>query len=211
MQDLITWETLKNGWLVLTVLLGGSIISITVICERWVALRGARLDTRAFTRHVMGIARQQGLARAELYCTEHSQPLAKVLQAIFATPGPREDKVRAYRHALRAQLRELESYVPALGTIGSTAPFVGLLGTVIGIIKAFKAISTNSTGGPEVVAGGISEALFTTAAGLFVAIPAVLGYNFYITRLRRFAEEIDLAAHDVVEHLVANDLENGAP
>jgi biopolymer transport protein ExbB/TolQ len=107
---------------------------------------------------------------------------------------------------LRAQLRELETFIPILGTIGSIAPFVGLLGTVVGIIKAFKAISTSAgAAGPEVVSGGISEALLTTAAGLAVAIPAVLAYNFYITRLRRLAEEIDLAAFEAIEWLAEHE------
>lgn len=210
MHEVVTWETLKNGWIALSILLGGSIISVTVICERWLALRAARLDVRAFTRHVLGIARQQGVERAELYCHEHAQPLAKVLQSVFASRGTREQRERAYRFTLRAQLRELETYVPILGTVGSIAPFVGLFGTVVGIMKAFKAISANTGGGPEVVAAGIAEALFTTATGLAVAIPAVIAYNIFITRLRRFAEEIDLAAHETVEWLDAEQNGGGA-
>jgi biopolymer transport protein TolQ len=115
--------------------------------------------------------------------------------------GTRIDMERRSRHLLRAEMRQLEVRIPALGTVGSIAPFVGLLGTVIGIVKAFQTISTNVGGGPELVAGGIAEALVTTATGLLVAIPAIVAYNYFVTRLRRMAEEMDLAVFDVVDFL----------
>ena len=100
-------------------------------------------------------------------------------------------------------MRLLEKYVPILGTIAGTAPFVGLLGTVIGIIKAFHDISVNVGGGPEVVSAGIAEALITTAFGLVVAIPAVMAFNYFIHKVQKVAEEIDLAAYELIERLSA--------
>ena len=89
---------------------------------------------------------------------------------------------------IRAQVSGLSHFVTALGTIGSVAPFVGLFGTVVGIIHAFKAISDNAGGGPAVVANGIAEALITTALGLFVAIPAVVAYNAFTNKIGRITE-----------------------
>jgi biopolymer transport protein ExbB/TolQ len=89
--------------------------------------------------------------------------------------------------------------VTPLGTIGSISPFVGLLGTVIGIIHAFRAIAENAGGGPSVVANGIAEALITTALGLFVAIPAVIAYNAFTRKIDRISEDMELAAEEIVD------------
>ena len=83
---------------------------------------------------------------------------------------------------------------------------MGLFGTVAGIIRAFSDIASNSTGGAAVVSAGIAEALVTTAAGLVVAIPAIVGYNYLITQIRRLAEEIELNAHLVIEASVGKDI-----
>ena len=105
------------------------------------------------------------------------------------------------RYSLQSEINDLESYVPILGTIASTAPFVGLFGTVIGIIKAFHSIASDITGGAQVVAVGIAEALITTAFGLFVAIPATMAYNYFVRHIQRVAQDIDLAAFTVVEKI----------
>jgi len=102
---------------------------------------------------------------------------------------------------IQLKMRELEAHIATLGTVANTAPFVGLLGTVIGIIKAFQSISTSKGGGPEVVAGGVAEALITTAFGLFVAIPAVVIYNHIGQRISRLATEIDVCTSELADKL----------
>ena len=86
---------------------------------------------------------------------------------------------------------EAEHRLAALGTIANIAPFIGLFGTVIGVIRAFEAISVKASAGPSVVAGGIAEALISTAAGLFVAVPAVIAYNYFLKRSRRLGLELE--------------------
>ena len=86
---------------------------------------------------------------------------------------------------------EAEQRLAALGTIASTAPFIGLFGTVVGVIRAFHAIALKTGAGPSVVASGISEALISTAAGLFVAVPAVFAYNYFLKRARRLSIELE--------------------
>ena len=98
-------------------------------------------------------------------------------------------------------MHELEGGVAMLGTIASIAPFIGLLGTVVGIIKAFSSIAVNSGGGAEVVSAGIAEALVTTACGLLVAIPAVAAYNYYIRVVRRTATELELGIGEALDVL----------
>lgn len=102
---------------------------------------------------------------------------------------------------VRMRVADMERFVPLLGTIAAAAPFIGLLGTVIGIIRAFRAISVSGSGGPQVVAAGIAEALVATALGLFVAIPALVAYNYFSTKIRRTTENIEICADELVETL----------
>ena len=194
-------DMIVNGWPVLTVLAGMSILSVTIIWDRWMAFRRTRLDAQAFVTGVLRVFDQQGLRQAVEYCRKTGRPVAIVVAQVLLQPGGREDRERAAQHALQLQLNALQTFVPILGTIASTAPFVGLFGTVVGIIRAFQDIAANAGGGPEVVSAGIAEALITTAFGLLVAIPAVIAYNYFVHRNQRMADEIDLAVYDVIEKL----------
>ncbi len=201
MNEFTLREMILNGWPVLSVLLVMSILSVTVIIDRLLALRRARLNPQAFVSAVNRILDSQGEAGAAEYCEKFSQPLGVVALSAIRQKGDRQARERAAQHALQAQVNGLETFVPILGTIASTAPFVGLFGTVVGIVRAFRDIAVNLGGGPEVVAAGVAEALIATAFGLFVAIPAVMVYNFLVHRIRRLADAVDLAAYDVIEKL----------
>ena len=111
-----------------------------------------------------------------------------------ATPAPGDLAAAAEGAKAREKLR-LERNLAFLATLGSNAPFVGLFGTVLGIIKAFHDLAANQAGGPSVVMAGISEALVATAVGLMVAIPAVAAFNYFNRRVRAFMSKVDWAAH----------------
>jgi biopolymer transport protein ExbB len=196
---------LLQGWPVLGLLALMSIFSVTIMLDRFLALRRAGADAPAFIAQIGRMIADDSLVAARHYCRRRTEAVAIVAAAVLAQPGGRRDWERALQHALQAQIRELETFVPVLGTIASTAPFVGLFGTVSGIIRAFADISRNVGGGPEVVAAGISEALVTTAAGLLVAIPALAGYNYFVRRIQRLTEEIDLAAYELIEALAEQE------
>jgi biopolymer transport protein ExbB/biopolymer transport protein TolQ len=119
------------------------------------------------------------------------------------------DKIEASKRALeRAEAivhAELERGLSGLATIGSTAPFVGLLGTVIGIIDAFRAIQAEGGSHIGAVSGGISEALVTTALGLFVAIPAVMMFNYFTTKIKAFDVEMDNSSSELIDYLLRRD------
>ena len=194
-------DMIINGWPVLSILTVFSIISATIICDRFVAFKMAAMNARLFVANVMKILEEQGASRALAYCDQFRKPIAAVVAEILLQPGRREDRERALGHAVQVQIHDLERWIPVLGTIAGTAPFVGLLGTVVGIIKAFHDISVNVGGGPEVVSAGIAEALITTAFGLVVAIPAVMFFNYFIHKVQKVAEEIDIAAYELIEKL----------
>lgn len=201
MQGFDLQGVIAHGWAVLSALLVMSILSVTVIVNRFRVLRRARLNATRFIAIVNRTIHDESLEAAYRYCRKRSEPVAVVAAAVIAQIGDRESRERVLRHTMQGEIRKLETFVPMLGTIASSAPFVGLFGTVIGIMRAFADISRNAGGGPEVVAAGIAEALVTTAGGLLVAIPALICYNTIVHRIQRLTEEIDLAVYDLIDTL----------
>ena len=118
-------------------------------------------------------------------------------------PGEQiEASKRALERAEAIIHAELKRGLSGLATIGSTAPFVGLFGTVVGILNAFKEISTQKATGLGAVAGGISEALVTTAIGLFVAIPAVMMFNYFTSKVEAFDVEMDNSSSELIDYFL---------
>ena len=118
-------------------------------------------------------------------------------------PGPADRQLieRTASHLSHSQLSRLESYLPFLATTGNITPFIGLLGTVMGIIDAFREIGTQGTASIAAVAPGVAEALIATAAGLFTAIPAVIAYNYFLSRIRRTAFRLDTVTIELMTSL----------
>ena len=190
---------IMQGWPVLSILFIASIVSITVIVDRFFAYRRAWLNAERFVGKIMKIIEAQGMNSALAYCGQFPQPVSVVVQAVLRENGDREAKDRAAQNAMQGQILEMERRIAILGTTGSVAPFIGLFGTVTGIIKCFIDMATHAGGGIEIVAAGIAEALIATAIGLFVAIPAVIGYNYCVNKIRRISGEIDVAAFRLIE------------
>jgi biopolymer transport protein ExbB len=198
-------DMIMQGWPVLSVLLLMSIFSITIIVDRVRLIRRYQVNARSFMARLLRILVEQGKAPALDFCKKYDYPIAVVSAEILSQTGPRAAKERAMEHAMQAQVRKLESMVPVLGTVAGTAPFVGVFGTVVGIIKAFASIAANSGGGPEVVSAGIAEALITTAFGLVVAIPALIGYNYCIHMSEVQMTDVELSVYDLIEFLCKNE------
>ncbi len=207
----------QMGWLakaVVIMLFFMSAYSIGIMIDRLLAYNAARTQSRQFAPAVAGALREgkldEAIKVADRYKKSH---LAKVVvaglqefkahQVSSEIPGEViEASRRALERATAIVHAETKRGVSALATIGSTAPFVGLFGTVVGIINAFKGISTEKSTGLGAVAGGISEALVTTAIGLFVAIPAVWMYNYFSTRLEAFDVEMGNSASELVDYFL---------
>ena len=191
-----------------------SAISIGVAIDRWIAFSAARKQSRAFAPAVAGALREGKLDEAVKVADRYNKShLAKVvvagLQEFKAHQASSElsgEDIEASRRALeRAEAivhAELKRGVSSLATIGSTAPFVGLFGTVVGIMNAFSSISTSKSTGLGAVAGGISEALITTAVGLFVAIPAVWLFNYFTNRVEAFDVEMGNSSSELLDYFV---------
>ncbi|HHL40731.1 MAG TPA: MotA/TolQ/ExbB proton channel family protein [Deltaproteobacteria bacterium] len=154
-----------------------------------------RASVADFRERLAAAACESGGEGAARLCEAADNPLARVCAAGLARRGEGRDEVlRAMELAARIEMASLERFLSVLGSIGSTAPFIGLFGTVLGIIRAFGDLSAAEGAGPAAVADGIAEALVATAAGLFVAVPAVIAYNMFVRTLKRRALELEASA-----------------
>jgi biopolymer transport protein ExbB len=197
-QRILGFTLLGSEW-VLWLLIGLSVLSLTVMIERALALRGAAVDLDALGRELVTRLRAQDLPGARALLAGNRSPAASVAAAGIDVFERGPDAVAETMASAKSRVRvDLERNLGVLGTLGNNAPFVGLFGTVLGIIKAFADLSRNQTGGAGTVMSGISEALVATAVGLMVAIPAVVGFNFFQGRVRKALARVDALAHLVL-------------
>jgi biopolymer transport protein ExbB/TolQ len=205
------------GWLpkgVVFLLLIMSVWSLAVMIDRALYFSAARKQSREFAPKVAGALKEGRLDEAiKVADRSKKSHLAEVVTAglqefrNYGSGGTvTEDQVEASQRALERSEAivhaKLKRGLGGLATIGSTAPFIGLFGTVIGILDAFQSIATNKTSGIGAVAGGISEALVTTAFGLFVAIPAVMAFNYFTNRVEAFDVEMDNSSSELVDYFL---------
>ena len=203
------------GWLaigVVIILFIMSIYSLAVIIDRALYFNAARKQSREFAPKVAGALKEGRLDEAiKVADRSKKSHLAEVvtagLQEFRSSQGVvNEETIESSKRALeRAEAivhAKLKRGLGVLATIGSTAPFVGLLGTVIGILNAFQQIAVQKSSGIGAVAGGISEALVTTAFGLLVAIPAVMTFNYFSGRVEAFDVEMDNSSSELVDYFI---------
>ena len=220
-EQTVQWDPISllkaMGWparIVVLILFIMSGWSIGVMIDRWMAFSAARKQSRAFAPQVAGALKNGNIEEAIKIAERNKKShLAKVVVAglqEFKAHGESSDipgeTIEASKRALeRAEAivhAELKRGLGGLATIGSTAPFVGLFGTVLGILNAFRGISENKATGLGAVAGGIAEALVTTAFGLFVAIPAVMMFNYLTGRVEAFDVEMDNSSSELVDYFL---------
>ena len=169
----------SGGWLMMPIILC-SIIAMAIICERFWSLRRNKILPPELVPQVWKMARDNKLDQATTRRLKLNSPLGAILSAgLLNSRHGREIMKESIEEAGRQTAHELERFLNTLGTIASITPLLGLLGTVVGMIKVFSAIMTHGVGDPGILAGGISEALLTTAAGLTVAIPSLMFHRYF--------------------------------
>jgi biopolymer transport protein ExbB len=192
----------RDEWLILTLLLAWSLAGLAVICERLYALWNLIPKSEAFKDRVIGAIEHGDLGKAAALCEMSQVPLADVFErALGVYQKTPEKTTEALNSQRNATVLSLKRYLWALGTVGSSAPFVGLFGTVVGILKAFQSMSVAGTGGFKVVSQGIAAALVATAAGLLVAIYAVIAYNYFVARINGIAMQYRLFGEEFLAAL----------
>lgn len=175
MLELIT----AGGWLMLPILIC-SVLAMAIVAERFWALKQEKVVPTGLVSQVWKLHQKRELNNERIRLLRDSSPLGRILAAgLINMQHEREVMKEAIEETGRQVVLELERFLNTLGTIASITPLLGLLGTVIGMIKVFSAITAQGVGNPAVLAGGISEALITTAAGLSVAIPSLMFYRYF--------------------------------
>ena len=201
---------LNQAWITTYPMAVASVVALAIVLERWWRYRGLEASTRDLTRRLVDLLAKGDLSAARALCDAAKTPIG----AIFAE-GLKwknialEDLQSVLATSRQERIVELRRGLWILGTIGSLSPFVGLFGTVIGIMRAFHQMATEGSGGFAVVAAGISEALIATAAGLGVAIFALGFYNYLQVRAGSVGNVFTRACERFVQALLY--VESGAP
>jgi biopolymer transport protein ExbB/biopolymer transport protein TolQ len=202
------------GWGVIITLIIQSVYMIAVGIERWLTYNKAKAQSRQYAPKVAQALKNSNIDEAINISDKHKDShLAMVvssgLKEFAAHQGnsdisadEMEASKRALERAIAVKTAELKRGLAGLATVGSTAPFVGLFGTVVGIIGAFQALKTNESAGIGAVGGAIAEALIATAFGILVAIPAVWLFNYFTNKVTSFGVEMENSASELVDYFI---------
>jgi len=194
-------EYMRAGGPVMWVLLTFSVIALAFIIERFIALRRAKINVNEFLAKIRkALIVNHSVREAIKICEQYRGPVASIMKAGLLKYGqPKEDIEKTIENAALYEVGRLERGLVVLATVANVAPLLGFLGTVTGMIKSFDALQEAGLSNPGLVAGGISEALITTAAGLTVAIPVQIAYNYFMSRINKFVRDIETATNMLLE------------
>jgi biopolymer transport protein ExbB len=192
---------MRMGGATMWPLLAFSIAALAVAIERFIALRRAKINVNEFLAKVRkALVVNRSIREAIKVCEQYRGPVASIMKAGLLKYGqPKEDIEKTIENAALFEMGRLERFLPVLATTANVAPLLGFLGTVTGMIKSFDALAAAGLSNPGLVALGIKEALITTAAGLFIAIPVQLVYNWFISRINKFVRDIETATNMLLE------------
>ena len=197
-EHMLAFTNLGSGW-VLWLLVFLSVLSVAVMVERAIAMAGRLNDFDAVSEKLRAaLVQGDNKAARDLLGAPRCPEVRVALVGLDELPRGSTAAVEAMASARSRERLSLEKHLGILGTLGNNAPFIGLFGTVLGIIKAFADLAKNQGGGAAVVMAGIAEALVATAVGLLVALPAVVAFNIFQGRIRRTMGRVDALAHMVL-------------
>ena len=193
-------EIVQAGGYLMWPIIACSVIAVAIVLERLWTLQEKRVLPVNVANQVWEWLQHNQIEAQQIQQVHQSSPFGEVLAAGLAyRHAPREVLKEVVEDSGRHVVHDLERYLNPLGTIAAISPLLGLLGTVSGMIRSFTAITTEGVGNPAVLAGGISEALITTAAGLTVAIPALIGYKYLRGRVEALVVQMEKEAIKLVQ------------
>ena len=189
----------SGGWLMVPILLC-SVLAAAICVERWWTLQRARIAPTDLLAQTWSAVKSKEVDQQRLRDLRSESPLGQVLAAGLVNAGRGRDVMKeAMEEAAGQVMHEMQRYLTALGTIASISPLVGLLGTVVGMIKVFQALQLHGAGNANVLAGGISQALITTAAGIAVAIPALIFHRMFVRRVDEHAVTLEQQGSKLID------------
>jgi len=191
----------EQGGPVMWPLLVCAVLGVTFVIERaWALWQAGRKSDEFMARVQDALLQQRSLSHARQLCDRYNIPVARILKAGLIKHGTSDEEIeKAIEIAITHELARLERGFGVLASVSNVAPLIGFLGTVTGMIGSFGELAQAGLSNPARVAAGISEALITTATGLFIAIPVLMAYNFYSSRVQRFILEMETAANLLLE------------
>jgi biopolymer transport protein ExbB len=204
---------MDKGGPVMWPLLAFSILGLAFAIERFFALRKAKINVNEFLAKIRkALMVNRSIRDAVKICEQYQGPVASIMKAGLLKYGQSKDDVeKTIENAALYEMGRLERGLAVLATTANVAPLLGFLGTVTGMIKSFDQLAKVGLSNPAAVAAGISEALITTAAGLIIAIPVQLAYNYFMTRINRFVRDIETATNMLIETFGEMDRSGIAP
>lgn len=198
------WEFLSKGGPLMWLIVACSVVAIGYFFDRLFHFHRASIDTRDFVTGIRNLLQRGQTTEALAMCDDTPGPVAQVVKAaVLNHQRPRDEMREAIQDVARAEVARLERGLVVIATVAQIAPLLGFLGTVTGMIRMFMVIQQAPLPNPGDLAGGIWEALLTTAAGLAVAIPTYLAYNFLVTRVQNLVLDMERAANEIVAALTA--------
>ena len=199
----------KGGWLMVP-LLTCSGLALAIVITKAISLRILEARSRRFSRKTQELMRgteARKIDKVQALCDmTPNLPLASILNAGIRKQGRvRREVQEAIEHEGTQQVPRVERYLKTLGTVATISPLLGLLGTVVGMIRTFDVIAAQGVGDPGALAGGISEALITTAVGLSIAIPSLVFYNYFMHRSEKIIRSLEAVSNEFMDVLVTQD------
>ena len=200
------WELIQKGGIVMYPIILLSVIALAVFLERLISLRKEKYVPKAFYEQLVSLLKKRNINEAVEICKANKSALARISETIITnTDLPLSRLLEVAEESGRSEASKLDKFLPSLQTIVAIAPLLGLLGTVLGMIKIFDVIALQGTGSAEALSSGIAEALLTTAAGLVVAIPAQIFYFIAKARADAIGAALEKASSDVMNMLFKED------
>jgi biopolymer transport protein ExbB len=204
------FEIVKAGGIVMLPIILASIVAAAIFLERLWTLQSSRVLPKELTEKVWKWVEQRQIQDKHIVALQQNSPLGKILAAGLSNRHRDRGIIKeAIEDTGRHVVHELERFISTLGTIASISPLLGLLGTVLGMIRTFNTLNAGGVGDPSALAGGIAEALITTAAGLTVAIPALLGYKFLRGRVANLVVDMEKEAIKLVQSIEVGESATG--
>jgi biopolymer transport protein ExbB len=195
------FEIFLKGGFIMWAILATSIVGLAVVIDRFIVLRKAKINVPAFMVRIRGFIKKKDISGAISYCMQEQSPVANIVRKGLKKYRYGHDRVKdAIENAGSQEISKLEKGLSVLASVAGIAPLLGFLGTVTGMIQAFMTIQDLAgAANPSDLAGGIWEALITTAFGLIVGIPALALYNYFLSAVKKLVGEMETVANDVID------------
>ena len=190
------WNIIMEAGVIMWVILLCSVLAVFIFIGKWFQFHRAQINVRELVSGLVNVLRRDGMIEALSLCDNTPGPVARILTAAIQAYQNEDDIRQAIDDAVLVELPRLESHLNVLGTIAKTAPMLGLLGTVYGMYETFSAMRNSMA--VNDLSGGISIALVTTMAGLVLAIPCLIAYNYLLARVETFCIEMEKASSEII-------------